>query len=99
LLKQVPASSDCQSSKALRITGGAIILKRIVAKSRLPVNTKKAVEDELFKSGQHDRNPVTTKHENSREGRDNGHTAGEQARNMAMVRVREARKSGWSWTP
>ena len=38
-------------------------------------------------TGQHDRNPVTTKHENSRDLRDNGHAAGEQARNIAMVRI------------
>ena len=40
-----------------------------------------------MRTGQHDRNPVTTKHENSREVRDNGQAAGDQARNYAMVRI------------
>ena len=52
------------------------------------INSKISVHC-LMKSGQHDRNPVTTKNENSREVRDNGHAAGEQARNIAMVQVRK----------
>lgn len=46
---------------------------------------------QLSKPGQHDRNPITTKHENSRELGNNGHAAGEQARNIAMVQGKEAR--------
>ena len=47
------------------------------------------MNERLLQTGQHDRNPVTTKHENSRELGDNGHAAGEQARNIAMVQVRK----------
>jgi hypothetical protein len=43
--------------------------------------------NQLLQTGQHDRNSVTTRHENSCKLRENGHATGEQARNIAMVRI------------
>jgi hypothetical protein len=46
----------------------------------LSINGKNSSDPSMLKSGQHDRNPVTTKHENSRELGDNGHAAGNDKR-------------------
>jgi len=51
------------------------------------------------RTGQHDTNRVTPKHENSEELGDNGYAAGEQARQMRNGAGKEARRTGWSWTP
>src|ERR1700751_961226 len=98
-INRLLASSDVSSQFSVNCTNpmrGAFPERRFhgVENGRLPHH-----RFNLTKSGQHDRNPVTTKHENSREVRDNEGRRWRASPQYGNGASKEARKPGWSWTP